>query len=73
MVMKVANRSAVELALESLDVPLRKTERSASWETNRAHVYATKGGGRRYPPKQSISLATGMPVSEFSGGEECND
>jgi hypothetical protein len=43
------------------------------WEKNRAHRYAIEHDGRRYPVKQIVSMATGMPVSEFSSGQAAGD
>src|SRR5215471_15880524 len=40
---------------------------------NRAHRYAIGYAGRRYPVKQIISMVTGTPVSDFSGGEAAGD
>jgi 5-methylcytosine-specific restriction protein A len=40
---------------------------------NRAHRYAIEHAGRRYPVKQIISTATGIPVSDFSGGQAAGD
>src|SRR5271166_5792572 len=34
----------------------------------KAHRYATEHGSQHYPVKQIVSMATGMPVSDFSGG-----
>jgi predicted HNH restriction endonuclease len=45
----------------------------AGWEQNRPHRYAIEHDGRRYPVKQIVSMATGMPVSDFSGGQAAGD
>ena len=37
-----------------------------AWPTNK---FALVYNGRPYPPKVIVSLATGLPVSAFSGGE----
>lgn len=42
------------------------------WETNGNFEYALVFKGRRYPPKEIISMATGAPASTFSGGLEAN-
>jgi hypothetical protein len=55
-------------AMARLDRDLRATPDWADWEQNRAHRYAIEHDGRHYPVKQVVSLATGLPVSEFSGG-----
>jgi predicted HNH restriction endonuclease len=48
---------------------LRDTPEWDDWEQNRAHLYAIEHEGRHYPVKQIISMATGMSVSDFSGGQ----
>jgi predicted HNH restriction endonuclease len=55
------------------DRELRDTSDWAEWEQNRAHRYAIRQEGRRYPVKQIISMATGMSVSDFSGGQAVGD
>jgi len=52
---------------------LRRTPDWANWEQNRAYRYAIEHNGQRYPVKHIVSMATGMPVSEFSGGEAAGD
>jgi predicted HNH restriction endonuclease len=60
-------------AMGRFDRDLRSTPDWAGWEQNRAHRYAIEQDGRRYPVKQIVSMATGMPVSEFSGGQAAGD
>jgi len=55
------------------DRDIRATPEWADWEQNRAHWYAIEHSGRRYPIKQVVSLATGLPVSDFSGGQAAGD
>jgi hypothetical protein len=50
----------------------RETPDWSTWEKNRAQTYALIDGELRYPPKKIISIATGIPVSEFSGGPASN-
>jgi hypothetical protein len=54
--------------MERFDRELRDTADWTDWEENRAHRYAIERDERRYPVKQIISTATGIPVSDFSGG-----
>jgi 5-methylcytosine-specific restriction protein A len=54
--------------MSRFDSELRGTKEWQGWEDNKAHKYAIEDTGRRYPVKQVLSLATGVPVSEFSGG-----
>jgi 5-methylcytosine-specific restriction enzyme A len=58
---------ALRDAMGRFDQDFRDATEWAGWEQNRAHLYAIEHDGRRYPVKQVIS--SGMPVSEFSGGE----
>src|SRR5215470_14083703 len=64
---------ALRDAMGRFDRELRDTSDWADWEQNRAHRYAIGYAGRRYPVKQIISMATGTPVSDFSGGEAAGD
>lgn len=59
-------------ALATFDRDLRATTEWNGWETNRAHKFAISEGGRLYPVKQIVSMATGKPVSDFSGGDGTN-
>lgn len=63
------NRDELLAAIEEFDAHERGDD---SWLENRAHRYALTHEGRRYPVKRVISLATGTPVSQFSGGRESN-
>src|SRR3954463_6903848 len=60
-------------ALSRFDGELRDTPEWAGWQQNKAHLYAIEHDGNRYPVKQILSLATGLPVSEFSGGRAPGD
>jgi predicted HNH restriction endonuclease len=64
---------ALRDALARFDRDFRTTPDWADWEQNRAHLYAIEHEGRRYPVKQIVSMATGLPASEFSGGEAAGD
>jgi 5-methylcytosine-specific restriction protein A len=69
MAIPLVSAEALRAAMTRFDRELRDTPDWAAWEQNRAHRYAIEHDGRRYPVKQIVSIATGMPVSEFSGGE----
>ena len=58
--------------MREFDESLRNSPEWADWEGNKAQVYVLVDGERRYPPKKIVSMATGMPVSKFSGGPETN-
>lgn len=67
-----ANTDALLSAMQTFDRDLRGQPDWSSWEANRAQTYALVSEGRRYPPKKIVSMATGVPVSDFSGGPETN-
>ena len=73
--MPIPNVSAEALqnAMAQFDRELRDTSDWAGWEQNRAHLYAIEYEGKRYPVKQIISMATEIPVSDFSGGQAAGD
>jgi 5-methylcytosine-specific restriction protein A len=52
---------------------LRRQPEWRSWERSAAQRFALESNGNRYPPKQIISMATDMPVSQFSGGRQANE
>lgn len=60
-------REELEKALARFDQELRGDD---SWERRENHKYAIDFGGRRYPVKEIIRLATGY--SSFGGGDEAN-
>jgi len=62
-------RSAILAALDRFNSELCDTPDRAAWEQNKSYRYALVHEGARYPVKEIISLATGIPVSKFSGGE----
>jgi 5-methylcytosine-specific restriction protein A len=60
-------------AMARFDRELRNMPDWANWEKNKAHLYAIEQANQRYPVKQVVSMATGLPVSEFSGGQAPGD
>lgn len=73
MVIPSVDRAAIEAALLHFDTELRQTVGWEGWETNAAQRFALVHNGLRYPPKKIIALATGVPVSQFSGGRQSNE
>ncbi len=59
-------------AMEEFDKELRNTEEWFNWEQKGPYKYAIVHDGQRYPVKQIISMATGEPRTNFSGGYEAN-
>src|SRR5688572_12786981 len=60
-------------AFEEFDRTLRDKSDWVGWENNRAQKWAIDYEGKIYPPKKIISIATGQPVTGFSGGTESNE
>lgn len=66
------SRERILEALETFDNTLRGIGEWDNWESNGAHRYAITDMGKLYPVKQIISMVTGVPRTEFSGGEPAN-
>jgi hypothetical protein len=60
-------------AITQFDLEIRNSKEMLGWENNLAHKYAIKHSDQLYPVKKIISIATGAPVSEFSGGWKPGD
>ncbi len=65
-------REAVLKALERFDQEHRDTSRWEAWEDVATYKHAIDHEGKHYPVKEIISLATGAPKSNFSGGPVSN-
>lgn len=59
-------------ALQIFDSTQRSLTEWQGWEKKKSQKYALSYKGRLYPPKEIISIATGVPVSDFSGGDQSN-
>lgn len=68
MAVPPVDRDELLLAMRQFDHEQRDAPEWSDWESNKAHRFAIEHDGRRYPVKRVISLATGAPVSDFSGG-----
>jgi 5-methylcytosine-specific restriction enzyme B len=68
-----ATKEDVVKAMSEFDTRMRNADEWIGWEGRDSHKWALSYGGRQYPVKQIISLATGSPVSDFSGGPESNE
>lgn len=62
-------REAVLTAVQTFDANYRDSPDWQSWQDNKAYKFALQIGGLRYPVKTIVSLASSIPVSEFSGGK----
>jgi 5-methylcytosine-specific restriction enzyme A len=63
------SRESIVLAMGRFDSEFREAKHWQQWEQNKAHKYAVSYNGKLYPVKQIVSLAIGVPVSDFSGGD----
>jgi MoxR-like ATPase len=70
MTIRPGTEDDIQRAIEQFDTELRGTTEWTDWETNGNYKYALLENDERYPLKKIISLATGTPLNEFSGGEE---
>jgi 5-methylcytosine-specific restriction protein A len=71
-VLPPGNRKQIEVAMANFDKGLRSSAEWSQWQANAAQKFALTYEGRLYPPKKIISLATGVPVSDFYGGYPSN-
>jgi MrcB-like, N-terminal domain/AAA domain (dynein-related subfamily) len=66
------SREVLLEAMEEFDKALRDTEEWSGWEQKGTYKYAIVHDDKHYPVKQLISMATGEPKANFSGGFEAN-
>jgi len=69
---KAVSRERILQALQVFDHEHRATPQWQEWQSNQAHRYAIDVNGELYPAKKIVSLATGIPVGEFTGGRPTN-
>ena len=55
--------------MQEFNSDLRDSKEWTGWEDNNAHRYAIEHEGKLYPVKKIASLASGVPVKDFSGGK----
>lgn len=60
-------REQILAAMNEFDSRCRSAEQDAGT------IYAVEEGGKPYPPKRILELATGVPRNKFYGGEPSND
>jgi MoxR-like ATPase len=64
------NADDVRTAMARFDAEMRTSPDWANWDEKKNHKFAFIEQGRRYPMKEIISIASGTPKDDFSGGEE---
>ena len=67
------SREQLVEALQRFDRELRDSSAWQGWQEKLSQKWAIQHDGKLYPPKQIISIASGAPVSQFSGGPESNE
>ena len=72
MVIPGVTQDKIKEALKIFDRKYRNSPEFTGWENRGTQRYAIVDGGRLYPPKMIISLASGMKRSDFSGGCQSN-
>ncbi len=73
VVLPPVERTALMASLHQFDATLRETPDWLDWESKPAQRFALVHNEFQYPPKKIISMATGVPVSMFSGGHQSNE
>lgn len=58
--------------MKEFDREHRATKEWKGWDCRKSQLYAISEGEALYPPKQIISMATGLSVRGFSGGHSTN-
>lgn len=58
--------------IQDFDARYPDTNAYDSWLENGNYKYALQHRGKLYPCKHILSLSAGIPVSEFSGGDQTN-
>lgn len=72
MKIPAVKKEKLEQALRQFDKKFRQAPEWAGWTDNQAHRYAISANDTLYPAKKIVSLATGIPVGLFSGGQPTN-
>jgi hypothetical protein len=62
----------LEQVMDQFDKELRNTSTWERWQEDEVYKYAIERNGKLYPVKKIVSLATNVPVDQFSGGQQAN-
>jgi len=66
------SREDVQKAISDFDAQYRDTSMYDNWLDKDTYRYAVRYGEKLYPCKCILSRASGIPIREFSGGEQTN-
>lgn len=72
MAIPAVEKKAIQQALGQFDEKLREQSEWAGWESNSAHQFAIRVGGKLYPAKKIISLATDIAARDFTNKKSTN-
>ena len=65
-------RQEILNAMTDFDAQYPDTNAYDRWLDKDTYTYAVHHSGKRYPCKFILSQASGIPTTEFSGGEQTN-
>lgn len=65
-------RADILAALRDFDSQYPTTNDYDNWLDKDTYKYALIHNDKRYPPKYILSAVTGIPTTEFTGGQETN-
>lgn len=69
---QTVTRQQIIAALNEFARQYPDTNAYDDWLNKGSYKFAVRFDGRLYPPKQILSMATGISTSDFSGGEQTN-
>ena len=69
---KTVTRKAILDAIHEFDRQYPNSSTYDDWLRKRSYIYAVLYDNRMYPPKQILSMATGISTTDFNGGEQTN-
>ncbi|MNF40660.1 hypothetical protein D3C84_216690 [compost metagenome] len=72
MKLPAVKKEKIELALKQFDEKYRNRTKWKGWMGTQSHRFAISANNQLYPAKQIVSLATGIPVGDISGGQPTN-
>ena len=69
---QVVTRQQILDAMQDFDAQHPNSGDFDNWLQKKNYIYKVRNAGYVYPPKHILSMATGIPTTEFSGGEQTN-
>ena len=69
---KVISQDHIRKAVRTFEQQYLGSKEWAGWLDHPRTTYVLHCGNQQYPPKQILSLASGIPTADFNGGEQTN-